>query len=218
MSGICTIGVYGFSANSFLAGCGTPTSGSCSTCASGAACAAGSTLGQRGPPPGRPRRCGHRVPAREGARPHHGDARAPVRGGRPRGCRQALADRARARLRRALRTRDPRPRRRGGGRRRATAGCAALMCVERDAEACHRSLIAAVWRPSTAPAPSSAAGVPGGRAGAITSASAPSWTAMTTPVGESSVSRRRPPNRTVPPKKATSTQRTVVWFKPGRRP
>ena len=51
--------------------------------------------------------------------------------------------RAGARLRRALHARDPRPRRsRRSWSLLPRSGAAALFCVERDPEACHRSLIA----------------------------------------------------------------------------
>ena len=57
---------------------------------------------------------------------------------------QAHPHRAGARVCGALHARDPRPGRPGADRGRdAGAGRAALFCVERDPEACHRSLIAA---------------------------------------------------------------------------
>ena len=101
-------------------------------------------MGQREAPPGRPGGGRDRLPPPPRARPHHRAAPAPVPRGRPARRGQALARRARARVPAAL------PQRRSStGPTSATLvaelpeqGAGALFCVERDPEACHRSLIA----------------------------------------------------------------------------
>ena len=101
-------------------------------------------VGELRPPPGRARRGRHRLSAPQGSGADDGAAPAPIRRGRERGRRQALTPANSPPSTYAVTTRrSSTPSTSASWSRTLPAdGTTALLCVERDAEACHRSLIA----------------------------------------------------------------------------
>ena len=142
---LATIGVYGFTAETFLEALrrrGRAADPRRAPAPRGARSRV--RLGELQAPPDRPRRGRDRLPAPPGARAHHRPAPAPVPRGRPAGRRQALARRARSGVPRALHAARSSTARDLDAVVAALpdAGAGALLCVERDPEACHRSLVA----------------------------------------------------------------------------